>query len=195
MKIQIRVIAIALISTFLVGCSSPAKFMPNVSGKDKSEVSEIMSGLGLNVNFETSYSDTVPQGVAIDSQPGPGEELSGLDSVTVVISDGLEPVIEWAPAGFTQLDDEIAFRWAEPTGDPCGGPECLFWRAEVVTNTGCPGGVYAEINFVDGTSVLDWTNDTVSALSPGQTGQLTFKIYGWGNSPFGSAELTDLSCN
>jgi hypothetical protein len=151
-----------------------------------------MSKLGVEVEFLSEYSNEVPNGSAIGSYPDAGSDLDGIDSVTVTISDGVEP--NWAPDGYTQIGDNIAFKWIEPWGDPCGGSECIFWRAEVVTNTGCPGGVYAEINLLSGNSVVDWTNETLSALSPDQIGELVFKIYGRGSTPGAIAELTDLSC-
>lgn len=191
----------AALAVVLAGCAGP-QFMPSVTGLTENEVIEVMDEIGLEAKFRSTYSDLVPAGVALSSEPSAGQELEGERTVWITISKGPEPAPEpppepepWAPAGFTEITDNVAFRWAEPTGDPCGGPPCLFWRAEVVTRAGCPSGVYAEINILNGNRVIDWTNANLSALSPDQIGALTFTHYGSGNSPSGfSAELTDLSC-
>lgn len=191
---------------FVAACSGPS-YMPSVAGMERDEIIALAEDIGLQAEFETSFSNGVPEGQAIESDPAAGAEISGLDSVLVTMSRGPEPDPEpepepepvfddWAPEGYYEVTDNIAFRWADATGDPCGGAPCRFWRAEVVTRTGCPSSVYAEINILRGNSVIDWTNSTLSSLGPDQVGNLTFTLYGYGNSPGDglTAELSQLSC-
>lgn len=105
-----------------------------------------------------------------------------------------EPVVtDWAPAGFTQWDDDIAYRFAtdENTSD-CS--DCTYWFIEVYANNDCSNGVYAAMNFEDAyETVVDWSNDTLPALYAGQTGLLEFDHYPYEDDMTG--RLTDLTCH
>lgn len=126
------------------------------------------------------------------------EDLLGLGDTEVNAFSGSEPSTSsepWAPQGYWEATDNIAFRWADSAGDPCSSP-CLFWRAEVVTNKGCPGGVFAEIDFIKSGSVESQTSSTLPSLRPGEVGKLTFIVYGHGNTPSKktTVDLIELSC-
>jgi hypothetical protein len=100
----------------------------------------------------------------------------------------------WYPRGFFEINSELAGRWISGGGDPCGyGPRCLYWTLDVSAHEGCPGGVYVEINMLDGSgTAIDWSNDTLSGLRGGQTGRLQFYTY---DLSADTAEITDASCH
>ena len=100
--------------------------------------------------------------------------------------------VDWAPAGYSQWDDYLAYKWVtEDHTSDCS--DCSYWFIEVVSHYGCPGGVYAEINMLDGDSVVDWSNDTVPSLGSSNSALLEFVHYPYESQLQG--QLTDLTCN
>ena len=101
----------------------------------------------------------------------------------------------WYPKGFKEWrqDSNMAYKYANNKGgDPCGYSSCRYGKYEVISEDGCPSGVYAEMNFMDaGGTVRDWSNDTVSYLAPMQKALLTFVSY---SAPGGKIMLTELNC-
>lgn len=183
-----------------------SKEVPQVIGQTRQVALETMASSGLAPEFVFEHNEDVPEGQVFRVQPLAGERVEpGVEFVKVFVSLGPEPIKEepaiaepepqWWPDGYFPVGTNVAFRWTEPTGDPCGSSACIFWRAEVVTKTGCPSGVYAKINILQGDNVVAWTNDTLAALSPDQVGKLTFKKYGMGNRGWNyTAEVVDLNC-
>lgn len=99
----------------------------------------------------------------------------------------------WYPDGYFERFDganRLAFKWVNRAND-CYS--CYQWDLNVITRDGCYGGVYAKINIEKSTSVIDWTNDNLASLAPGQVGQMRFKSYleGYGTL---SASLVEISC-
>jgi hypothetical protein len=100
--------------------------------------------------------------------------------------------VDWAPSGYTQWDDFLAYKWVtESHSSDCS--DCTYWFIEVVSHYGCPGGVYAEINMLDGESVVDWSNDSIPSLGSENSALLEFVHYPYESQLQG--ELTNLSCN
>lgn len=101
----------------------------------------------------------------------------------------------WYPKGFEEwnLDSNMAYKYAiNKGGDPCGYSACRYGKYEVISQDGCPSGIYAEMNFMDaGGTVVDWSNDTVSYLEPMQKALLTFVSY---SAPGGTIRLTEINC-
>lgn len=98
----------------------------------------------------------------------------------------------WIPAGFYDYDGNIAWRWIERQSD-CS--DCIYWHVQVITNFGCPNGVYASINISKNNEVIDWTNDSIPYLGSGQKAVLAFEKYGLSGSPSSyRGELTELNC-
>lgn len=83
---------------------------------------------------------------------------------------------------------------ASPTATPAPtatiGPKC--WGMELITQNGCPNSLYVELSILDeaGTSV-GYTNDTTSALSPGQRAKMLFESF---EDDAHSARLTEVTC-
>ena len=97
----------------------------------------------------------------------------------------------WYPEGFSEYSTDLAYRWSTNEGGwPCSG--CSFWKITVVTKDGCPSGLYGEINISQGGSVVDWTNDLIAYLGPGDSALLTFIRYPYRSTLTG--QLVDLTC-
>jgi hypothetical protein len=97
----------------------------------------------------------------------------------------------WYPEGFSEYSANLAYRWSTNEGGwPCNN--CSFWKMTVLTKTGCTSGLYGEINILRGNSVVDWTNDLIAYLGPGETAVLTYKRYPYSSTLTG--QLVQLSC-
>lgn len=98
----------------------------------------------------------------------------------------------WYPAGYTLYpsNPNIAGKWDR-------APRCRYGSSCVglylVTRHGCSDELYAEVNIVSPRGVVvGFTNDSVSALRPGQVAHLTFSTFG---PPAGATpELTKIHC-
>ncbi len=98
----------------------------------------------------------------------------------------------WTPAGFNEYDENVAWRWVERESD-CS--DCIYWHIQIVTNMGCPNGVYSSINISENDDVVDWTNDSIPYLGPGQKAILAFEKYGLsGSGSDYQGSLTELNC-
>jgi hypothetical protein len=98
----------------------------------------------------------------------------------------------WTPAGFNEWDDNVAWKWVERESD-CS--DCIYWHVQIVTNMGCPNGVYSSINISENDEVVDWTNDSIPYLGPGQKAVLAFEKYGLsGSGSDYEGSLTELNC-
>ena len=84
-------------------------------------------------------------------------------------------------------DSNIAWKWIN--GRDCSYSYC--WHVGVVTNTGCPSGVYVEVNILDsGDNVIDYSNGTLSSLGPSQTGIIEIS-----NSYSATGQISKISCH
>lgn len=66
--------------------------IPNVVGKSESTAQSELNGLGLKVDTQTAYSDTVEQGTVISTSPEGGTEIEEEGTVQVIISMGEEKI-------------------------------------------------------------------------------------------------------
>ena len=84
---------------------------------------------------------------------------------------------------------ETTWEWVQkPTCD--SGDVC--WQIDVHSETGCPNGLYAEMNIMNADGVvIDYSNDTLGHLSPGGTARLTFHHYG---EDAETGEIAEVSC-
>lgn len=98
----------------------------------------------------------------------------------------------WYPRGYFEIVDGFAGKWVDGS-DPCGyGPLCWYWHLSVVSEEGCPEGVYVEVNFTQDGTAIDWSNDTLPALRPMQKGRMPFYTY---ERSADSIEIADVSCH
>jgi hypothetical protein len=101
----------------------------------------------------------------------------------------------WYPAGYYEspTNPDLAWQWTNAAcGSDLEGSYC--WQISIVTNAECSD-TYGELSISQGNTVLDYTNDTLGALSPGQTGVLNFEWYGDnGVSGTLTGHVTKLDC-
>lgn len=100
--------------------------------------------------------------------------------------------VPWYPDGYNEWsgDSNVAWKWAN--GLDCNlGDWC--WHIKLIAQSGCPGGVYAELNILDsGDNVIDYTNDTVASLGAMQTAVMEFSTY---NDRVSSGQMIKISCH
>ena len=98
----------------------------------------------------------------------------------------------WYPKGYSEYDSNIATKWDNSGGYDCY--DCTYAKLMIVSQDGCSGGVYAEVNFLDSSGVaVDWSNDTVPSLSASSYAQLIFESYSATGG--GSVEISRIDCN
>jgi len=100
----------------------------------------------------------------------------------------------WIPAGFTQWveDDNLAWRWATSAETKCTYGTGACWAVMVVSKTGCPRSLYAEVNIFNKSDVqISYTNDTLSSVQPGQKVRLTFDTF---NEEAQTAQMSKFNC-
>jgi hypothetical protein len=85
----------------------------------------------------------------------------------------------------------LAGKWTRDYVD-CYG--CSYWTLDVVSKNGCPSGVYVEMSILRDGVAVDWTNDSLSSLSPGQKGKLEFRAYLSGSGSNYTGSISESSC-
>lgn len=96
--------------------------------------------------------------------------------------------VPWYPREFTEWDDNIAWQWVDD-------PSCDYFSCSqmiVIARDGCPSGLYAEVNFKSGGTVVGYSNDALGSLGAGENAILTFTD----TSDYGSVTtwLTEINC-
>ncbi|MTD12890.1 hypothetical protein GIS00_02880 [Nakamurella sp. YIM 132087] len=97
-----------------------------------------------------------------------------------------------APAGFKSAGGGMWVKWASKGTFSCGYYDSC-WGLDVFSEYGCPSGLYVEISISTGGVATDWTNGTLSGLSPGERGQLVMGTVGRGSGNR-SAKITEVNC-
>lgn len=96
----------------------------------------------------------------------------------------------WYPKGYEEIEDGLAVKFIRGAGSDCY--DCSYWTVDVVSEYGCPSGLYIEMNIFDANdTVIDWTNDTVASLGPGQKARMQFVTY---NDNSDSGQITEVNC-
>lgn len=94
----------------------------------------------------------------------------------------------WYPKGYVEYQN-VAFKW---TDESCGSNYGYCWTMRVVSEDGCYGGLYAEVNISQNDVIVGYSNDSLGSLPAGDVGRLEFTYYG--GSGIKSAQLTELNC-
>lgn len=82
-------------STVIVTVAKAAQVtIPNFQGSNADAASTQLSALGLTVERAQDFSDTVPAGSVIDTDPGANEKVAPGSKVTVIVSQGPAPTEE-----------------------------------------------------------------------------------------------------
>lgn len=100
--------------------------------------------------------------------------------------------VPWYPDGYNQWwqNENVAWKWAKGIGCDLGD-SC--WHIKVIALTGCPGGVYAELNEMDANgNVIGYSNDLLPSLGAMSTAIMEFSTY---NSRSQSGQLTTINCH
>lgn len=100
--------------------------------------------------------------------------------------------VPWYPEGYSawSTDSNLAWKWY--SGASCNTYFGSCWHIKVISQAGCPSGLYGEINIMDGGgTVIDYSNDLIGGTSPGDTVLLEFTTY---NDYAETGRLTDLNC-
>ena len=82
--------------------------LPDVSGYEEDDAIEILESAGLEYDVEYEYSDSVDQGVVIETSPKAGSDVSAGDTITLTVSRGKETVTVPSVTGLTQSAAESA---------------------------------------------------------------------------------------
>lgn len=85
------VVAVVAVLTYLLSGAVYA-VVPSVLGQTQTQAAATLGGAGLRGSFSQAYSETVPTGQAISSDPGVGQKIRKSDAVKVVISKGPERI-------------------------------------------------------------------------------------------------------
>ena len=113
-------------------------------------------------------------------------------SATPEVSDLLTQEAPWFPKGFFEMTDEVAGKWIKGAKDPCGsGPSCWYWTLDIVSKEGCPDGAYVNVNFLNGSTVVDESIDSVNSIRSGQKARMQFWTY---DRSVDEIEPTSVSC-
>ena len=98
----------------------------------------------------------------------------------------------WVPSGFTawSIDSNIAWRWTPKSNYSCDRYDCL--SAEFISQTGCPSGLYAALNWLDSNgAVVSYDNASLPSLLPMQTAKLRFEDIQDSSS---SGQIAEINC-
>jgi hypothetical protein len=88
--------------------------------------------------------------------------------------------VPWYPEDFSPLATDVSGnlvkKWVGNAGNSCY--RCGYVTLDVISQRGCPAGVYIEVNWLDSSGrVVDWTNDSLPYLGALQVGRLQFEHY------------------
>jgi hypothetical protein len=95
----------------------------------------------------------------------------------------------WVPKGYTQYDDNVAYRFRNSGEISCGYRDSC-WQMELVSKNGCSS-LYVELTRLGPNQEnVGYTNDTTSNLAPGQKAVLTFSSF----DDDKTAQLSKINC-
>lgn len=97
----------------------------------------------------------------------------------------------WYPKNFSPYGPDLAVKWVDASAD-CF-TRCWYWTLDVISRDGCPSGIYGELSIEKNGVAINWTNDTLALLQPGQKGRLQFITYD-DRSYGGTGSLAELNC-
>jgi len=114
-------------------------------------------------------------------------QLNALDSRGIRIST-MAANVPWYPRDFSGWNDNLALRWVDD-------PACDYFSCSqliVLTRDGCPTGLYVEANFKSNGTVVDYGNDALGSLDPGESAILTLTS----TSEYGglTTVITEVNC-
>lgn len=115
----------------------------------------------------------------------PNSGTNGVNSTSSTIIDDNS----WIPKGYSQYDNNVAFRIRNSSEASCGYRD-RCWQMEVVSKNGCDS-LYAELTRLGPNKEnVGYTNDTTNHLKPGQKAVLTFAAF----DDSRGAQLSEINC-
>ena len=164
----------------------------------KAVTNPILAAGSLSIPTDSQYKGFVTESVTACGLETVSSELdksaNRLDSRLISMQSSANN-LPWYPKGFYEYsgDSEIAYRWLDYGSEfTCSYSSAYCFGMYVIARNGCPTSVYAEINLLDSSKTnLGFTNDTTSALAPGQKAKLIFDTFTDGVK---SANLGKISC-
>jgi eukaryotic-like serine/threonine-protein kinase len=80
----------------------------DLAGRSERDVDFTLRGLGLQVTVDPQYSDTVDEGIVMDTEPTGGTEMKVGDPIKIVVSQGPEPIPVPNLIGMTEVEARAA---------------------------------------------------------------------------------------
>ena len=99
--------------TIAVSTGPGEEVVPDVAGRSRDEATEVLEEAGFEVRPRRAYSDTVPEGDVIETDPAAGETATRGSRVSMVVSRGVQPV---TVPDVTTLDRAAATRAIRDAG-------------------------------------------------------------------------------
>ena len=97
--------------------------------------------------------------------------------------------VPWYPKGFRIYEPGLAIKWTDESCDISSG---YCWTLRVISQDGCPGGLYAEINILQNDVVTGYSNDLLGSLPAEKVAVLEFQDFGGSGQK--AAQITQISC-
>lgn len=91
--------------TIVVSSGPPVIDIPQVQGEDQDSAQSTLSDAGFTVTVTQAYSDTVSEGDVISTSPAGGDQAVKFSTITLVVSQGSQPITVPQIAAGTNADD------------------------------------------------------------------------------------------
>lgn len=158
--------------------SSGDEMLPNLPNKKPKFISTFVLVVVSLIIFGTYF---VTQGPTKNSS----SNVSDSNSTAVSVDRS------WIPSGFESYDDNLAYRWKNPSKCKYSSMGC--WGMEIVTKSGCPSNLYVAINILDSSSaVVGYSNDSLPSLAPLTKAKLEFADTSGESNP--SGQISEINC-
>jgi hypothetical protein len=170
----------------------------NIFESKKAVTNPILTAGSLSAPTDSQYKGFVTESVIACGLETVSSDLdksaNRLDSRLISMQSSANN-LPWYPKGFNEYvgDSQIAYRWLDYGSEyTCTYSSAYCFGMYVITLKGCPTSVYVEINLLDSSKTnLGYTNDTTSALAPGQKAKLVFDTFTDGVK---TASIGKISC-
>jgi hypothetical protein len=95
----------------------------------------------------------------------------------------------WYPDGYFVATEGVAWKWT--TAGSCRYSSFGCWHMDVISQNGCPSGLYAAVNIVDSNgTVVGYTNDSLPGLGAMQKARLEFD----NTTDYNQAQFQEIKC-
>ena len=95
----------------------------------------------------------------------------------------------WYPEGYFVATEGVAWKWTN--AGSCRYSSFGCWHMDVISQNGCPSGLYAAVNIVDSNgTVVGYTNDSLPGLGAMQKARLEFD----NTTNYNQAQFQEIKC-